>query len=338
VRTSLSPAAAEATATPPPDGDGDGDGGDGDPEDVVPLLGLMAALAAGGIAIGASKRPKDGPDVADTWDDRARKEFDRPDEPISARASDLTKIGAPVAAFIVAIAASIGGWVSDADPDVSLIAVAVVVATAVGGLFYVFAADFRSRAAGTVARFEALATLVSAEAKATDAALAEADTQVREAEAQSKARIEAADKAIAAGEKEQADAIKARESAVAKEATIDQKIAEATAKTEKAVAEKAELKKALDACQAERGDQNVDQRVKDAEARAARADVKILALEDALRRCREGYSPSLPEPVPPSGTGTEPASVPPISDVVRDFEELAEKLAAIVRSLKRDQT
>jgi hypothetical protein len=35
--------------------------------------------------------------VPDTWDELARSEYGKPDEPISARASDLTKIGAPIA-------------------------------------------------------------------------------------------------------------------------------------------------------------------------------------------------------------------------------------------------
>jgi hypothetical protein len=69
------------------------------------------------------------------------------------------------------------------------------VATAVGGLFYVFAADFRSRAAATVARFDALADLTRAEAKATDEAQKDADAKVSTAEAKSKALIEEADKA-----------------------------------------------------------------------------------------------------------------------------------------------
>lgn len=336
VRASLSVPAPTATATPakPPARDGD----DGDPpEGAIPLLALLAALAAGGVAIGASKRSKDGPDVTETWNDRARKEFDKPDETISARASDLTKIGAPVAAFIAAIAASIGGWVSDANPDVSIIAVAVVVATAVGGLFYVFAADFKSRAAGTVARFNTLAALAGAEAKATAAAEAEADAKVREAQAQSKAHIEGADKAKAAAEKDQAEATKARESAAAKEATLDQKLEEAWAKAEKAAAENAELKKALEACRAERADRNADQRAKDAEATAARANARIAELEEALQRCRQTGSRPLPEAVLTPELEPEPAQVPPISEVVHDFEELADKLAAIARSFKRSE-
>ena len=271
VRASLSVLAPKVTATPTPvktpddDDDDDGDDGDGDdgddgnpPEGAIPLLALVAALAAGGIALGASKRSKDGSDVPDTWDDLARKEFEKPEEAISARASDLTKIGAPIAAFITTVAASLGGWASDADPNFSVIAVGVVVATAVGGLFYVFASDFRSRAAGTVARFEAVAKLADAEAKATTAAQADADVKVAKAEADSKARIEAADKAKEAAEKDQDKATKARESAAAKEATLDQKIEEAAAKAEKATAQNIELKTALEECRAERADREAE--------------------------------------------------------------------------------
>jgi colicin import membrane protein len=197
--------------------------------------------------------------VADTWDDRARKEFDKPDEPISARASDLTKIGAPVAAFLTAILAAVGGWVSDAPKAETVIAVAVVSAAAVGGLFYVFAADFKSRAAATVARFESVTRLATAQAQATDAGQAEADTKVKAAEAASQAHIEEADKAKAAAEKERAEAAKAREDAIGAQA-------------------------------------EADQRVKQAESKLADAETEIAALKEALRKRQEGKPPAV---VPP---------------------------------------
>jgi hypothetical protein len=180
--------------------------------------------------------------VSDSWDDRAAEEFDKPDEPISARASDLTKFGAPVAAFIVTVAAAAGGVASDAPPAESVIAVAIVVATAVAGLFYVFAADFRSRAAATVARFQMLGKLAAAEAQATKDAQADADRRVGEAKAEATAHIEDADKAKAEAQKEEAAATEARESAAAKETA-----AQAT------LEENADLKEALKRCEGERG-------------------------------------------------------------------------------------
>ena len=283
----------------------EGGNGDDPPEGAIPLLALVAGLTAGGIAIGATKRSKDGSTVTDTWNERARKEFDAPNEPISARAADLTKFGAPVATVVVTVAASLGGVASDADANFKVIAVAVVVATAVGGLFYVFAADFRSRAAATVARFEALAKLTSAEVSATDEAQKAADAKVSEAEAKSKALIEQADKAKDSAEKEKDKASKEREAAAAKAATADQKVAEANERAEKA------------------------------ESKAARAEAEIAELEAELQRRRQGKPAP---PVEPSDQpDREPDDTPPLSELVRDFEELADKLAAIARSFRRTE-
>jgi hypothetical protein len=205
--------------------------------------------------------------MPDSWDELARQEYAAPDQPISARASDLTKIGAPVAAFIVAILASVGGWVSDAPKAESIIAVAIVVAVAVGGLFYVFAADFRSRAAVAVARFNNLTTLAEREVQAKEKAQADADAEVEKAEAVSAVKVADADAAIAQADKATADALRARESA-------DADVAEA------------------------------ERRAKEAEAKAARAVAARVETDDELRRCKEEAesrsAPSPGRPVQPS--------------------------------------
>jgi hypothetical protein len=139
--------------------------------------------------------------VPETWDDLARREYAKPEEPVSARASDLTKIGAPVAAFIAAALAAIGGWVADAPRGHTVIAVAAVVAVAVGGLFYVFAADFRSRAAVAVARFNNLSLRAQGEVKANEAVQSEARARVEAAKTE-------ADKARAAADARAAEATK----------------------------------------------------------------------------------------------------------------------------------
>ena len=131
--------------------------------------------------------------MPESWDDLARQEYAKPDEPISARASDLTKFGAPVAAFITAALAAVGGWVADAPPAERVIGVAIVTAVAVGGLFYVFAADFKSRAAGTVARFNNLSKHAAHEAEASETVKAEARAETKLAE-QAKEAAEDAEK------------------------------------------------------------------------------------------------------------------------------------------------
>jgi transposase len=133
--------------------------------------------------------------MPETWDELARKEYADPDEPISARASDLTKIGAPVAAFITAVLAAVGGWVADAPSGHTVIAVAIVVAVAVAGLLYVLAADFRSRAAVSVARFNNLCAHAKGEAKANEKVDADARAAVEKAEVVSATKSEEAVKA-----------------------------------------------------------------------------------------------------------------------------------------------
>jgi hypothetical protein len=158
------------------------DGGGDDVDDWEKLLlGLLGAAGVGGAgAVASRKQSKKGNDEPSDkpWDEIARQEYAKPDEPISARASDLSKIGAPVAASMAAILAGVGGWISDAPKGETIIAVAIILAVAVGGLFYVFATDFRARSAVAVARFNNLSRHAAAEAPATktvrDEAAAEA--------------------------------------------------------------------------------------------------------------------------------------------------------------------
>jgi hypothetical protein len=235
-------------ACPEADGDAkcqtDADGGDV-PDWAIALLIALGAAGVGTVGIAATRRSTEGENVADTWDEIARKEYAKPDEPISARASDLSKIGAPVATSITAILAAIGGWVSEAPPEQTVIAVGVVVAVAVGGLLYVFAADFRSRAAVSVARFESLGRHAQAEAKGNEKVTADARAEVAKAEAASTAKNQAADAAKKEAEDAQTKAEKAREAADAKAAEASKRIEEADEKVVKLAAELTDIREQL---------------------------------------------------------------------------------------------
>jgi hypothetical protein len=154
-----------------------------------------AHFLLGGAAAPRLNATRKGAEVPETWDELARKEYAATDEPISARASDLTKLGAPVAAFVTAVLAAVGGWAADAPAGDTVIGVAIVTAVTVGGLLYVFAADFRSRAAVSVARFNNLYRHAKGEAKANEKVQAEARAAVERAEAVSATKSEDAEKA-----------------------------------------------------------------------------------------------------------------------------------------------
>jgi hypothetical protein len=190
----------DSESDPPKAGEGNGGDEPGPPDWLAALIAAGSALVLGGAGLARTPGSPEPTDTPETWDELARKEYGKPDEPISARASDLSKIGAPVAAFATAILAVSGGWVVDASADIRMIAAAVVVAVAVGGLFYVFANDFRSRAAVSVARFNDLCTHSQAEAKATEkvkAEAGEAKAQAKKAEAEAKKAREAMEAAAA---------------------------------------------------------------------------------------------------------------------------------------------
>jgi hypothetical protein len=216
---------ATPEATKPPKGVSGGGTGDDSPDWAIALLAALGALGLGSIGVAAAQRSNEGVDV-ETWDDLARKEYAKPDEPISARASDLTKIGAPVAAFITAVAAGLGGWVADGPAGPRVFAVSIVIAVAVGGLFYVFAADFKSRAAVEVARLNNLSKFGEAEAKASAAVLAEA----HEAQAVAAATAEAAERCCTDATAAETRAENARDAADARSAEATRRIAEAEAK------------------------------------------------------------------------------------------------------------
>jgi hypothetical protein len=187
-----------------------GNDGDDPPDWATGLLIALAALGAGGIGVAAAQRGGKEANVAESWEDIARGEYSKPEEPISARASDLTKIGAPVAAFITAVLAAVGGWVSDAPPEQAVIAVAVVVAVAVGGLMFVFATDFRARAAVQVARLETLARHTSDETAANNAVQEKARGEIAEAKAAADQKSADADAAKELADKAQTRADEAR--------------------------------------------------------------------------------------------------------------------------------
>jgi hypothetical protein len=137
------------------------------------VLALLGLLGAGGIAAAAVNRPKEEGEVPPTWDQIARNEYAKPEEPVGARAGFITKVGAPTAALLTSLAAALGGLTVDAPAGHKIIAVAIVVAVSIGGVLYVFATDFRARAAVAVARFESLAKHVATEATAKPAAPAD---------------------------------------------------------------------------------------------------------------------------------------------------------------------
>lgn len=244
------------------------DDSENDPPDwAFAVLAAAGALGVGGIAAAAVKRPKGGTDVSDSWDETAREEYRKPQEPIGAHASQLTSFGAPIAAFIVAVAAAFGGVVADAPPAETVIGVSVVIAAAVAGVFYVFASDFRTRGTVAVARFNNLSKHAEAEARATNEVQREADRKLAEANATKNA----ADEAQAAADERMAEADEALEAAHSRETA------------------------------AARAEQDANSRVAAAEASQADATEKLTAAQEALRRCEEKLRlPPAPPPSPSS--------------------------------------
>ncbi len=252
------------TGTSPADEDEKDD--DDPPDWAVAVLALVGALGAGGIAAAAAKRSKEVGDVSDSWDKIARDEYAKPHEPIAAQASDLTKFGAPIAGFIVAVAAAFGGWVADAPKGETVIGVSIVIAVAVAGVFYVFAADFRTRGATAVGRLNNLSKHTASEAQATKQAQEEADRKHAEAN-QIRAVAEAA----------QADA--------------DERKNEADKELEAAHAREMAAAKA---------ENDAASRVAAAEAASANATKELSQVQEALRRCEEKNT--VPFSVSPSGS------------------------------------
>lgn len=85
----------------------------------------------------------------------------KPDELVTARASDITKLGAAVTTFVGAVMTSLLGanFALSDDKAESIIAAAVVVSSCVIGVLFVYASDFRTRGRVATARFGAIGRL-----------------------------------------------------------------------------------------------------------------------------------------------------------------------------------
>jgi hypothetical protein len=103
--------------------------------------------------------------MADTWDETAHKALDNANEPIQANVTNIAKYGAPSVAVVTAIITGILGasWKLDPSRPAVLFGTAIIVAAVVLGIYYAFASDVRTRGAVTIARFEAITKLATAQ-------------------------------------------------------------------------------------------------------------------------------------------------------------------------------
>jgi hypothetical protein len=89
------------------------------------------------------------------------KPAEKPDELVTARTSDITKIGAAVTTLVGVLVSSLFGanFAFNGEKVESLIAAALIVSTCVLGVLLVYASDFRTRGRVATARFDAIARL-----------------------------------------------------------------------------------------------------------------------------------------------------------------------------------
>ncbi len=82
----------------------------------------------------------------------------KPDELITARTSDITKLGAAVTALVGVVMTSLFGanFAFNGERVESIIAAALIVATCVLAVLLVYASDFRTRGRVVAARFDAI--------------------------------------------------------------------------------------------------------------------------------------------------------------------------------------
>lgn len=148
--------------------------------------------------------------MTDTWGNIAHDALDKPQQPIQASATDITRFGAPIVAVVTAVITGVLGaaWKVDPSEPAVVIATAIIVAAVVLGLYFAFASDVRTRGAVTIARFEAITSLAdssvataaepSKSASTNDAVLKSAEDRLTKAVAE----LETATKQMAAAETE----------------------------------------------------------------------------------------------------------------------------------------
>lgn len=85
----------------------------------------------------------------------------KPDELVTARTSDITKLGAAVTTLVGVLMTSLFGanFAWNGEQVESVIAAALIVSTCIAGVLLVYAFDFRTRGRVAAARFEAITRL-----------------------------------------------------------------------------------------------------------------------------------------------------------------------------------
>lgn len=97
----------------------------------------------------------------------------KPDELITARTSDITKLGAAVTTFVGVVMTSLFGanFAFNGERVESIIAAALIVSTCVLGVMLVYASDFRTRGRVVAARFDAITRMAQQHIESDIAAL-----------------------------------------------------------------------------------------------------------------------------------------------------------------------
>jgi hypothetical protein len=157
----------------------------------LPLL-LLAGVVLAGLAA-ASRNSSQQPGGNMTWEDLAKQALSDAKEPITAKATNIAKFGAPAAAVVSSVVVVLLGdtWQLDTSRSEVVIAAAVVAAAVMLGVYHAFASDVRTRGAVAVARLERLSALAGEEmrrdatraedADAVKAASVERDAAAKEA-------------------------------------------------------------------------------------------------------------------------------------------------------------
>jgi hypothetical protein len=99
------------------------------------------------------------------WQDIAWEALKEPEEQISAKPSEITRIGAPVVALAGTLIAAVLGAEFNFDPKQAetVIAAAIIVSISIAAVVFAYTSDFRTRGRLAAARFDALARIVEAE-------------------------------------------------------------------------------------------------------------------------------------------------------------------------------
>ena len=85
----------------------------------------------------------------------------KPDELVTARTSDITKLGAAVTTVVGLVMTSLFGanFAWNGQKVETVVAAALIVSTCIAGVLLVYASDFRTRGRVAVARFDAIARI-----------------------------------------------------------------------------------------------------------------------------------------------------------------------------------